>query len=60
MNKTWKGSNDIFTEKLRFWRVTEKLGGCVIDNDQNGEFKMSETDMDNLWCQNISHHFCAK
>jgi hypothetical protein len=32
----------------------------VICNDQNGEFKMSETDMDNFWCQNISHHFCAE
>ena len=39
---------------LRMW------GLHVICNDQNGEFKMSETDMDNLWCQNISHHFCAK
>ena len=28
LNKTWKGSNDIFTEKFRFWRVAEKLGGC--------------------------------
>ena len=40
--------------------IRRMWGLHVICNYQNGEFKMSETDMDNLWCQNISHHFCAE
>jgi hypothetical protein len=28
--------------------------------ERTTEFKMGEIDMDNLWCQNISRHFCAK